>query len=176
MQAHQRGDVDAAERDYRAALAAVPSHPVALHFLGVVHFQRDRVADALPLLERAVAIQSPRSRSSTTTLGWHSSAADSTDEAFAQFSQALARKPDLATAWNNLGLAQQAANRLPDAIAAFREALRAAARFCARRTGTCRLRCLPPVSTPKAGANTNGDIARQTFGAAVTSSAPRWQR
>src|SRR6478609_9733705 len=39
---HQRGDLDGAERAYRAALALEREHPLALHYLGVVQHQRGR--------------------------------------------------------------------------------------------------------------------------------------
>jgi Tfp pilus assembly protein PilF len=126
--AHQRGDLDGAERDYRAALAAAPGHPHALHFLGVILYQRDRPDAALPLLEQAVALI-PREPEFHNNLGLALAAADRTDEAIAAYRQALALKPDHATAWNNLGLALQAANQLPEAIDAFRAALRLAPGF-----------------------------------------------
>ena len=106
---------------------STPDHPAALHYLGVIHYQRNRLGDALPLLERAVALV-PEEPEFHNNLGLALAAADRTDEAIAQFRQALALKPDLATAWNNLGLSLQAANELPDAIAAFR-------RSTARRAG-----------------------------------------
>ena len=128
MAAHQRGDLDAAEVDYRAALAAAPLHPHALHYLGVVLYQRDRLADALPLLERAVA-SIPGEPEFHNNLGLALAAADRTDEAIAAYRRALGLKPGHAVASNNLGLALQAANRLPAAIDAFRDALRHAPDF-----------------------------------------------
>ncbi len=53
--AHQRGDIDAAERAYRHALEREPEHPLALHYLGVALHQRGRHVEALPLLERSAA-------------------------------------------------------------------------------------------------------------------------
>src|SRR5207342_3312194 len=41
--AHKRNELAAAERDYRAALAAVPEHPLALHYLGVIFYQRNQL-------------------------------------------------------------------------------------------------------------------------------------
>jgi cytochrome c-type biogenesis protein CcmH/NrfG len=122
MDAHQRGHLDAAETDYRAALALAPQHPHALHYLGVILYQRDRPADALPLLERAVALI-PQEPEFHNNLGLALAAADRTGEAIAAYRRALVLKPDHAVAWNNLGLALQAANELPGAIDAFRHAL-----------------------------------------------------
>ncbi len=62
LDAHKRNDLDAAERDYRAALAKSPDHAGALHYLGVVLYQRNRPAEAMPLLDRAVALAPRRAR------------------------------------------------------------------------------------------------------------------
>jgi tetratricopeptide (TPR) repeat protein len=122
LAAHQRRDLDAAERDYRAALALEPEQPLALHYLGVTLHQRGRHADALPLLERTVSLV-PAEPEFHNNLGLALAAMDRNDDAIAAYSRALDRKPDHATAWNNFGLAAQAMNRLPEAIASFRRAL-----------------------------------------------------
>ncbi len=122
MAAHQRGDLDAAERAYREALATTAAHPVATHYLGVILYQRGQLAAALPLLEQA-ATAVPREPEFHNNLGLALAAADRNEEAVAAYRRTLALKPDHAVAWNNLGLALQAGNRLREAIAAFREAL-----------------------------------------------------
>ena len=48
-----RGDLAGAEREYRAVLAIAPDHPTALHYLGVVLYQRRELDAALPLLTRS---------------------------------------------------------------------------------------------------------------------------
>jgi len=128
LAAHQRGDLDSAERGYRAALAAAPAHPLATHYLGVVLYQRNRLVDAMPLLESAAAAV-PQEPEFHNNLGLALAAADRDDEAVAAYRRALALKPGHAVAWNNLGLALQASNRLEDAIAAYREALALAPDF-----------------------------------------------
>jgi tetratricopeptide (TPR) repeat protein len=120
--AHQRGDIDTAERAYRAALVREAEHPLALHYLGVVLHQRGRHAEALPLLERSVSLV-PAEPEFHNNLGLVFAALDENDRAIESYRRALDRKPDHATAWNNRGLACQAANRLPEAIASFRRAL-----------------------------------------------------
>jgi len=122
LAAHQRGDLDDAEHGYRAALEAVPAHPMAMHYLGVVLYQTRRQGDALPLLERAAAAV-PQEPEFHNNLGLALAAGDRNDDAIAAYRRALALQPGHAVAWNNLGLTLQAANRLPEAIAAFREAL-----------------------------------------------------
>jgi hypothetical protein len=94
----------------------------------VILYQRDRLDEALPLLERAAAAV-PGEPEFQNNLGLALAAADRNDEAIAAYRRALALKPDHAVAWNNLGLALQASNRLPEAVTAYREALAAAPDF-----------------------------------------------
>jgi tetratricopeptide (TPR) repeat protein len=122
LAAHRRGDLDAAEREYTGALASTPDHPVALHYLGVIAYQRGRSADALPLLERAVALR-PEEPEFHNNLGLALASEDRLEEAIAAYRRALARSPSHAAAWSNLGLALTACNALPEAIAALRRAL-----------------------------------------------------
>jgi tetratricopeptide (TPR) repeat protein len=173
MQAHQRGDLTAAAGDYRAALDKAPNHPVALHFLGVIHYQHHQLAEALPLLERAVAIQ-PEEPEFHNNLGLALAAADRTDEAIAQYRQALARKPDLATAWNNLGLSLQAANEPGQATDAFRQALRVAPDF-AQAHWNLSLALLVTGQYAEGWREYEWRHRAQTFGAVAASLAPRWQ-
>ncbi len=128
MTAHQRGDLDTAERGYRAALALAPEHPMATHFLGAALYQRGRVSEALPLLEAAVAAV-PEEAEFHNNLGLALAAADRMEEAIAAHRQALELNPEYSIGWNNLGLALQAANRLPEAIDAFRRSIALAPEF-----------------------------------------------
>jgi tetratricopeptide (TPR) repeat protein len=173
MQAHQRGELESAEQDYRAALATAPDHPVALHFLGVIHYQRNRIGDALPLLLRAVALR-PDEPEFHNNLGLTLAAADRTAEAVAQFRQALKLKPDLSTAWNNLGLALTAANEPQQAVAAFRDALRVNPDF-AQAHWNLSLALLLAGEYAEGWREYEWRHRDQTFGAAAASAAPRWQ-
>ncbi len=119
---HQRGDHAGAEDDYRAALALAPDHPTALHYLGVILYQRREIDAALPLLARS-AQAVPQEPEFHNNLGLALAAADRTDEAIATYRRALALKPTHAVAWNNLGLALQERNETADAIVAFRRAI-----------------------------------------------------
>lgn len=120
--AHQRGDIDSAERAYRSALRVDPDHPLATHYLGVALHQRARDAEALPLLERSVALV-PAEPEFHNNLGLVLAALDRNDDAIAAYRRALELKSDHATAANNLGLALQASNRVREAIRSFRQAL-----------------------------------------------------
>ena len=92
------------------------------HYLGVVLYQRNRLDEAIPLLERS-AVARPQEPEFHNNLGLALAAADRHDDAIAAFRRALDVKPGHAIAWNNLGLVFNAALRLPEAIAAFREAI-----------------------------------------------------
>ncbi len=120
--AHQRGELDAAERRYRDVLVAAPDHPLAMHYLGVILYQRQKLDEALPLLERSCAA-APEEPEFHNNLGLALAAADRNAEAVASYRKALALKPDHTTAWNNLGLALTAMNQPQEAIAAYRESI-----------------------------------------------------
>ena len=128
LAAHRRGDLDGAERDYRAALQAAPGHPHAEHFLGVIRYQNGDFAGALPLLERSTA-RVPGEPEFHNNTGLALAAIDRTEDAVAAYRSALVRKPDHATAWNNLGLALTQLNDLAGAIDAYRRAIALAPDF-----------------------------------------------
>ena len=53
---HQAGQLPQAEALYRQVLQASPSHPVALHLLGVIACQSGQAAAALDLIDRAIQV------------------------------------------------------------------------------------------------------------------------
>jgi tetratricopeptide (TPR) repeat protein len=122
LTAHRREDIDAAEREYRAALALSPDHPLALHYLGVIAYQRGRALEAWPLLDRAAQLR-PDEPEFHNNLGLTLVELDRHDEAIDAYRRALTWNSTHATAWNNLGLALTGCNRLPEAIDALRRAL-----------------------------------------------------
>jgi len=128
LTAHRLGELESAERAYRAALQADPDQPLALHYLGVVLFQRQHLADALPMIERSVQLV-PGEPEFHNNLGLVLAALDRNEEAVAAYRRVLEIAPAHATACNNLGLALQAMNRLPESIDAYRRALSASPAF-----------------------------------------------
>lgn len=122
MAAHQRNELDTAERLYREALDAAPDYPLALHYLGVVLYQRGRITDAMPLLDRAVALV-PNEPEFHNNRGLALAACLQDDLAVDAYRRALALKPLHAGAWNNLGLALQARGDVAGAIDAYHQAL-----------------------------------------------------
>lgn len=128
LAAHQTGDLSTAETAYHQVLHWNPAHPVALHYLGVMLYQRRHFGDALPLLTRA-AEALPTEPEFHNNLGLALAALDRNDEAIAAYRRTLALKPQHAIAWNNMGLALTAINRIEEAIGAYREAIARAAEF-----------------------------------------------
>jgi tetratricopeptide (TPR) repeat protein len=122
MTAHQRGDIDAAKRDYQAALAIDADAPHPAHYLGVIHYQRGQFGDAQPLIERS-RTQVPQEAEFHNNAGLLYAAMDRIDDAVAAYRDAIARRPNHVTAWNNLGLALNQRNDLTGAIDSYRRAL-----------------------------------------------------
>ncbi len=120
--AHRRNDLDTAERAYRAVLAIAPEHATAMHYLGMVLYQRGRSDAALPLLDRAAEL-APDNAEFHSNRGIALGAVQRDRDAVDALRRALALAPDHAGAWNNLGLALQASGRVNDAAAAFRRSL-----------------------------------------------------
>jgi Flp pilus assembly protein TadD len=128
LDAHQRGEVAAAERLYREALATAPEHPLALHYLGVALYQQKRPAEALPLLDRAAALV-PAEPEFHNNRGLALEALGRLADAIGAYRRALDLKPAHAGAWSNLGRALQAEGNVDAAIDAFRRGIAAAPVF-----------------------------------------------
>jgi hypothetical protein len=132
MAAHEGGRLEAARHDYEAALAATPDHPQAMHYLGVLDYQRGATAAAIERLETAVAL-APDIPDFHGNLGLAYAAADRLDDAIAAQRRTIELAPTHAAAWNNLGLALHEQNRLEEAIAAYERALQIDPRFARAR-------------------------------------------
>lgn len=65
---HQAGHLDAAERAYRAILVSSPGDCDALHYLGMIAFQRQQYAESVALIEQAIA-RNPRTPAFHCNLG-----------------------------------------------------------------------------------------------------------
>ncbi len=121
-EAHRRHDLDAAERDYRSVLAHEPANPVALHYLGMLLYQRGRAGEALPLLERSLVLL-PNNAEFHSNRGLALAAVLRDHDAVTAFRRALELAPNHAGAWNNLGLVLQATGDVGGAVNAFRRSL-----------------------------------------------------
>jgi protein O-GlcNAc transferase len=123
--AHYRAGrfADAAEA-YRQALALAPDDPDALHYTGVMAFQRGQLGAALDLVQRSVAL-APRKATYHANLGLVLYAAHRFDEAVAAQQQAIALQRDAPRldAFNSLGTSLFALERTNEAIDAYRNEL-----------------------------------------------------
>jgi predicted TPR repeat methyltransferase len=123
--AHRRGQLDVAERIYRAVLELRPDEVDALHFLGVLMHQRGHSADAVDLIRRAIAL-APAAPGPWNNLGNVLLESARTDEAVEAYRACLALRPDFAEAHNNLGTIHRSRGEWALAEAAYQRALEAA--------------------------------------------------
>ena len=122
MALHQQGKLADAERIYRDVLQQQPSHPGALHLLGVIAFQTRHAERAVELIRKAIALDANLAAA-------HSNLAavlldlKRPDEALASCDTAIALEPDLATAYNNRGHALLDLKRPEEAMASCDKAI-----------------------------------------------------
>ena len=120
--AHQQGQLGQAERGYRAILGAAPSHPDALHYLGVALHQQGRHDDALVLIGRAL-LHAPAYVDARNNLGNVQKELGLASEAEQSYRAVIAARPRFAPAYNNLGVVLKAQQRYADAAAAYQACL-----------------------------------------------------
>jgi tetratricopeptide (TPR) repeat protein len=120
---HQGGNLQQAEAIYRQVLAHAPRHAMAMHLLGVLAGQSQRIGEAITLIQQAITIDANQA-------AFHANLADllrvsgRLADARASFERALALDPASVAAHYNLGLLNQAENRRAAAIACFQNAVR----------------------------------------------------
>jgi len=119
---HRAGDLDGAERVYRAMLAADGRNADALHLIGVLHHQHGLDADAVHLIGQAV-LHRPGVAEQHANLGLALHALGRLAEAEAEYRRALALREPYAEAHNSLGSALQEQDRLAEAAVHYRRAL-----------------------------------------------------
>jgi len=122
MDQHRQGNLEQAERAYRALIESAPGHAGSIHNLGLIEFQRGRVDDAIALYRRALAI-APDYDEAHNNLGVALEQQDRLDEARAAYQRALELNPGYATACNNLGDVLRKQECLQEAEAMYRRAL-----------------------------------------------------
>lgn len=119
---HRAGQIEEAERMYRQVLRWQPDHPDALHLLGLLAAQINQLDDALPLLDRAIAID-------PTVPEYHANRGNilkiqsRLGEARAAFETALRLKPDAPEALMNLATVERAQGRLAESEQLLRRVL-----------------------------------------------------
>ena len=122
LQLHQAGRLSEAETRYRRLLGRDPRHADALHYLGLLAYQRREYEAAARLIGESIAVRGddPASRSNygnaLTMLG-------RLEEAEAAFRSAVALDARFADAWFNLANVLRERQRFADADAAYRRVI-----------------------------------------------------
>jgi tetratricopeptide (TPR) repeat protein len=119
---HRFGELDRAERLYKAALTAQPCDFEALHRLGLLQFQQRRHKEASRSLSAALRA-APAHAAAWSDLGVVQAAMGRFEQAVACCDEAIALEPDHAGAHSNKGIALVALERPRDALASYDRAL-----------------------------------------------------
>ncbi len=125
---HQAGRAGEAEPLYRRVLAVDPTHPEALHLLGLLRHQAGKTEEAIALVEQAIR-HAPPNEHLLNNLGQIYKAAGRMADAAEFYRKAIALNPRFAEAYNNLGNALFELGAVDEAIAAYRQALTAQPRY-----------------------------------------------
>ncbi len=116
-------DWAAAEREFQLAIALNPGYSTTHQWYGNYLSLLGRFDESVTEFSRAIALD-PLSPLKNAALGWAFYFARRYDLVVAQCSRALELDPELAIAHAWLGLAREQQGPLPEAIAAFRQAVR----------------------------------------------------
>lgn len=120
MQHHNAGRLAEAEAIYRQVLQAIPNHPVALHYLGLLAFQSGHRDDALTLITQALDVW-PEYAEAHYNLGNMLNQMGRPSDAVACYRKALAIAPGYVEALNNLGATLHRLDMFGEAVEIFRK-------------------------------------------------------
>lgn len=118
----QQGQLDKAEKQYKAILKQHPSHPDALHLFGIVANRKGRTQQAINAIKKAISIN-PDISGYHFNLGVILQGAGMSLEAVSAYEKALTLQPENAEAWDNLGGVLQQLDHYQAAIEAHRKAV-----------------------------------------------------
>jgi tetratricopeptide (TPR) repeat protein len=110
----RRRDFVGAEAIYSRLLDRVPEHAAALHYLGLLRFQQDRLQEAQQLLTRSLE-QEPHNANAWSDLGMVRIRTDAPEQALDALSRALALAPEHPDALNNMAQAYRKLRRFDQA-------------------------------------------------------------
>lgn len=114
------GDLDGAEKQFRALLAQRPDDASALNYLGYTLTERgQKLGEAEEMIVRAVGLE-PTNGAYQDSLGWVHHKQGKHGQAAAELIGALKLLPDDETVWEHLGDAQLAAGRPEEAWLAYK--------------------------------------------------------
>jgi tetratricopeptide (TPR) repeat protein len=117
-----RGDLEAAARDFRAAAALDPSAPRPLEELGDVLYQLERYPRSVEAYEQSAALDD-RSARVTYKLALARYRSGDTDAALSALNQSVHLNPDLADAYYLLGVCLREKQRTAEAVQALEKAV-----------------------------------------------------
>jgi predicted O-linked N-acetylglucosamine transferase (SPINDLY family) len=136
---HKKGNVAAAEADYREILAIQPEHPHALHLMGVLSHQRGDSETAIGLIEKAIRL-APLNADFFSNLGAAYYAKKRLDEAEASFRRGIELDPKNADSQSNLAAVLADRGQVREAIEHYKLACQArpdAPRYLSRLGELC---------------------------------------
>lgn len=123
--AHRRGQFAAAEKGYRELLRRHPGWGRVLNALGNLMLDQNRIEDAKEAFESGAALNPP-DLSSCYNLGRLKQLENDHPGAIVLYKSMIDMQPDIALAWNNLGVAYREIGQKNDALESFRTAVRCA--------------------------------------------------
>ncbi len=132
--AHQAGELEIAEGNYRHALKIEPTNSDALHLLGVVLMQKGDIETAVSSIKHSLEID-PENPSALDHLGVMLADTGKLKEAIVCFSQALHLAPDYGSCWRNFGFAKELARDWSGAIEAYQKAIELEHNYAAAHAG-----------------------------------------
>jgi len=115
---HQAGRYAEAEPLYIQALDRFPGNYPALHLLGLMRLQQNRVGEAILLMEKALKAQ-PNMPETLANYGMALKAAGRHDDALSVLNKELALRPNHARSWNNRGTVLIKLGRIEEALIDF---------------------------------------------------------
>ncbi len=119
---HREGNLNEAQRLYRAIVNADPAHFLALQMLGVIAHQTHDAQLAVTLIDKAIAAN-PREATAHFNRGLALAELRRFDDAAVSYGNALALNPNFAEAYCNRGNALQAQGRIDEALSDYRKAI-----------------------------------------------------
>ena len=132
--AHQAGEMEIAEGNYRHALKIEPNNSDALHLLGVVLMQKGDIEAAIYSIKSSLEIDS-ENPNALDHLGVMLADTGKLKEAIVCFAQALNLAPDYGVCWRNFGFAKELARDWSGAIEAYQKAIELEPNYAAAHAG-----------------------------------------
>ncbi len=120
---HRNGKINEASKLYLKALSIDDKHPMALHFLGVIHHQQGDNIEAERLIKQALKI-TPNDLMAMSNLGSIFQALGKLKDALDLFSKILAQQPNNAQIYTNRGNAFRASGQNLKAIKDYQAAIK----------------------------------------------------